>query len=132
MRTVSISARPAAPARYPLELIRIGTYAISSNGKVFTDCFYKTMTRNIGVELQVRNNTYTPQSVRISACLYDANGNTLSKWSEMKLVAPKDISAFDLYVTSAFFAGLKLGDYKFQVWMDDVKVSKKFFRIKYK
>lgn len=71
------------PKRPPLELLSIKLYSTGIK-KVFTDHFYKSMNRNFGVEITIRNNTSKMQEMKIGGCIggciYDSNKNKAANW----------------------------------------------------
>lgn len=75
---------PSQPKRPPLELCKISLYSTGARGKVFTNHFYKALNHNFGVEMVIRNNTSTSQTVKIGGCVYDFQGNTVVKWGTTK------------------------------------------------
>lgn len=120
------------PKRPPLELCSIKLYSTGLK-KVFTNHFYKSMNHNFGIEILVRNNTNTEQSIRVSGCIYDNSGKTIEKWSNANIKIPKQRSiTWDFYVKEDRFSKMKEGKYKVQFWINNKKVQKEYFTITYK
>lgn len=120
------------PKRPPLELCSIKLYSTGLK-KVFTNHFYKSMNHNFGIEILVRNNTNTEQSIRVGGCIYDNSGKTIVKWSNANIKIPKQTSkTWDFYVKEDGFSKMKEGKYKVQFWINDKKVQKEYFTITYK
>lgn len=116
----------------PLELCKISLYSTGARGKVFTNHFYKALNHNFGVEMVVRNNTSTTQTIKIGGCMYDVQGNTVVKWVTTKQIAAYSSSTQDFYVREETFSKLKEGKYKIQFWINNKKVQKDFFTITFK
>ena len=130
---MQIPLRPVnKPIRPALELCKIDMYSTGVRGKVFTNHFYKSMNHNFGVEILLRNNTYSIQKVRIGGCVYDAQGNTFIRWNGIKDIQALSTSTYDFYVKEDTFSKMKEGKYKIQFWINDKKVQKDFFTITYK
>ncbi len=121
-----------ASNRPPLELCEIKLYSTGSRGKVFTNHFYKALNHNFGIEIVVKNNTATVQTISVGGCVYDSSGATITKWGRTS-----DIGAFssfrcDFYVREDTFVHMKEGKYKVQFWINNKKVQKEFFTVTYK
>ena len=123
---------PPQPKRPPLELCKISLYSTGARGKVFTNHFYKALNHNFGVEMVIRNNTSTSQTVKIGGCVYDFQGNTVVKWGTTKQLGAHSSSTQDFYVREETFSELKEGKYKIQFWINNKKVQKDFFTITFK
>ena len=123
---------PSQPKRPPLELCKISLYSTGARGKVFTNHVYKALNHNFGVEMVIRNNTSTSQTVKIGGCVYDFQGNTVVKWGTTKQLGARSASTQDFYVREETFSELKEGKYKIQFWINNKKVQKDFFTITFK
>lgn len=123
---------PLQPKRPPLELCKISLYSTGARGKVFTNHFYKALNHNFGVEMVIRNNTSVVQSVKIGGCIYDVQGNTITKWGTTKQINAHSSFTQDFYVREKSFSQLKEGKYKIQFWINNKKVQKDFFTVTYK
>ena len=120
------------PQRPPLELCKIQLYSTGIKGKVFTNHFYMSMNHNFGIEIQMRNNTSRVQAVKVGGCVYDSNGNMITKWGGTKNIAANSSCAYDFYVRNETFSKMKEGKYKVQFWLNDKKVQKEYFTVTYK
>ena len=90
------------------------------------------MNHNFGVEMVIRNNTSTSQTVKIGGCVYDFQGNTVVKWGTTKQLGARSASTQDFYVREETFSELKEGKYKIQFWINNKKVQKDCFTITFK
>lgn len=120
------------PKRPSLELCKISLYSTGARGKVFTNHFYKAMNHNFGVEMVIRNNTSTIQTIKIAGCIYDAQGNTILNWRAIKQISALSLITQDFYVRQETFSQLKEGKYKIQFWINGKKIQKDFFTITFK
>lgn len=114
-----------------IELTKISLYSTGKKGKVYTTKFYKSMNHNFGVEIILKNNTFSTQYVKVGWCIYK-DGIEVIKGSFNKKINPNAILTTDFYVKAKTFKNLKVGEYKSQFWVNDVKVQKVFFTILYK
>lgn len=119
------------PKRPPLELLSIKLYSTGIK-KVFTDHFYKSMNRNFGVEITIRNNTSKMQEMKIGGCIYDSNKNKAANWIGNKKINPHSTVPYDFYVTEDRFSKLSAGKYVVIFWINDKKVKESDFTITYK
>lgn len=119
------------PKRPPLELLSIKLYSTGIK-KVFTDHFYKSMNRNFGVEITIRNNTSKMQEMKIGGCIYDSNKNKAANWIGNKKINPHSTIPYDFYVTENTFSKLNAGKYVVIFWINDKKVKESNFTITYK
>lgn len=117
--------------RPPLELLSIKLYSTGIK-KVFTDHFYKSMNRNFGVEITIRNNTSKMQEMKIGGCIYDSNKNKAANWIGNKKINPHSTIPYDFYVTENTFSKLNAGKYVVIFWINDKKVKESNFTITYK
>lgn len=89
------------------------------------------MNHNFGVEIVLKNNTSSTQYVKVGWCVYK-DGNEIVKGTYNKKIKPNSTITTDFYVKARVFNKLKIGEYKSQFWVNDVKVQKVFFNILYK
>jgi len=122
---------PPNPKQSPLELVHMKLYSTGLQ-KVYTTRFYKSMNHNFGVELLIKNNTSYPQQIKVGGCVYDEIGNTIVHWNKLVTVSPHNSLSHDFYVYDNTFSQLKAGKYSVQFWLNDAKVTKKYFTITYK
>lgn len=111
--------------------ISVNLYAIGSNGKIFTNHFYRSKNHNFGVEVQIQNSTSYVYSFNIAGCVYDSNGVEIFRWKRTtKEVIPSSLPAkSDFWVDRNKFLAMRNGKYKVQLWINDIKVVKVFFTI---
>lgn len=122
---------PQQPKRPPLELLDIKLYSTGIK-KVFTDHFYKSMNRNFGIEITIRNNTSKLQEMKIGGCIYDGNKNKAVNWIGNKKINPHSTTSYDFYVSEDRFSKLSAGKYTVIFWINDKKVKESTFIITYK
>ena len=116
----------------PLEVIKIRLYSTGAKGKVYTNHIYKSLNHNFGVEIVIRNNTSKFQFVKVKGFLYDSTGNPVIDWHKNRSIPPHSTHKSDYYVKVENFSNLKLGKYKVQFWLNNVKVKKDYLIITYK
>lgn len=114
-----------------IELTKISLYSTGKKGKVYTTKFYKSMNHNFGVEINLKNNTFSTQYVKVGWCIYK-DGAEVVKGNFKKKINPNATLTTDFYVKAKTFKNLRVGEYKSQFWVNDVKVQKVFFTILYK
>lgn len=122
---------PTNPQRSPLEMKSIRLYSTGLK-KVFTNHFYKSMNKNFGVEIIIRNNTNITQEMKIGGCVYDSNGKGVAKWISNKRINPNSSVPYNYYVTEQTFNEMKPGKYTTIFWINDKKVKESTFTITYK
>lgn len=83
------------------------------------------MNHNFGVEIILKNNTFSTQYVKVGWCVYK-DGNEIVKGTYNKKIKPNCTVTADFYVKARVFNKLKTGEYKSQFWVNDVKVQKVF------
>lgn len=111
----------------------IKLYCTSVNGRTYTTTFLKSMNRDFGVEVVIKNNTSQVQTVKLGPVIYDKSGNDMSLVRTCYIkVNPNSISQKDIKVDSKLFFKMKNGKYKFQFWLNDKKIKKIFFTVKEK
>lgn len=64
-------------------------------------------------------------------CIYK-DGKEIVKGTFKKKINPNSILTTDFYVKAKVFNNLKVGEYKSQFWVNDMKVQKVFFSILHK
>lgn len=111
-----------------VELTKISLYSTGKKGKVYTTNFYKSMNHNFGIEITLKNNTYVLQNVKVGWCIYK-DGNVIVKGTFNKKVNPNSTLTNDFYVQEKTFNNLKVGKYKSQFWVNDIRVQKVYFTI---
>lgn len=111
--------------------ISVNLYATSSNGKIFTNHFYRSRNHNFGVEVRIQNNTSYVYSFNIAGCVYDSNGVEIFRWNRIKKkVLPSNLPAeSNFWVDRDKFLAMRDGKYKVQLWINDIKVVKVFFTV---
>lgn len=119
---------PQQPKHPPLELLSIKLYSTGIK-KVFTNHFYKSMNRNFGVEIIIKNNTSKLQEMKIGGCVYDNNKNKVVNWIGNKKITPHTTTPYDFYVTEDRFSKLNIGKYTIIFWINDKKVKECSFII---
>ena len=122
---------PQQPKRPPLELLSIKLYSTGIKN-VFTDHFYKSMNKNFGVEITIRNNTSKLQEMKIGGCIYDSNKNKAANWIANKKINSHSTTKYDFIVTEDRFSKLSTGKYTIIFWINDKKVKESKFTITYK
>lgn len=115
-----------------LKLTSIRLYSTGAKGKVYTNIFHKELNHNFGIELIIKNGTNQLQRVKIGWCIYDNNGKTLLQGTFHEKIAAHTSFQKDFYVDENIFRKLHIGKYKSQFWLNDKKVQKEYFKIKYK
>ncbi|WP_300791828.1 hypothetical protein [uncultured Acetatifactor sp.] len=111
--------------------ISINLYAISSNGKIYTNHFHRAKNHDFGVEIRIQNSTSCVYSFNIAGCVYDSNGVEIYRWRRTtKRVLPSNSPVEnDLWVDRDKFLAMRDGKYKIQLWINDIKVEKVFFTV---
>lgn len=120
--------KPVSPPRKNIELTSIRLYSTGKKGKVYTTKFYKTMNHNFGIEITLKNNTYSLQNVKVGWCIYK-NGKEILKGTFDKKINANSSLTNDFYVKEQAFNKLKVGKYKSQFWVNDQRVQKVYFII---
>ncbi len=114
-----------------LELTSIRLYSTGVKGKVYTSVFHKAINHNFGIELIIKNNTNQSQKVKIGWCIYNDKGKTLMNGTFYEKIVANTSFKKDFYVSESDFKKLSVGKYKSQFWLNDKKVRKEFFTVKY-
>ncbi len=111
--------------------ISVDLYATSSNGKIFTNHFYRSKNHNFGVEVRIQNSTSYVYSFNIAGCVYDSIGVEIFRWKRTTKEVPPSNSLAESYfwVDRNKFLAMKDGKYKVQFWINDVRVIKVFFTV---
>lgn len=111
--------------------ISVNLYATSSNGKIFTNHFYRSKNHNFGIEVRIQNSSHYVYNFHIAGCVYDSNGVEICRWKRTtKEVTPSNSPAKnDFWVDRNKFLAMIDGKYKVQLWINDIKVVKMFFTI---
>lgn len=111
--------------------ISLNLYATSSNGKIFTDHFYRSKNHNFGVEVRIQNSTSCVYSFNIAGCIYDSNGKEIYRWKRTTITVPPNNSPVeeDFWVDRNKFLAMRDGKYKMQLWINGIKVVKVFFTV---
>lgn len=86
------------------------------------------MNHNFGIEITLKNNTYVLQNVKVGWCIYK-DGNVIVKGTFNKKVNPNSTLTNDFYIQEKTFNNLKIGKYKSQFWVNDIRVQKVYFTI---
>lgn len=121
-------SKPISKPRKNIELTNIRLYSTGKKGKVYTTNFYKAMNYNFGIEITLKNNTYSLQNVKVGWCIYKG-GKEILKGTFNKKVNANTSLTNDFYVKEEVFNNLKVGKYKSQFWVNDQKVQKVYFTI---
>lgn len=111
--------------------ITINLYATSSEGKIYTNHFYRAKDHDFGVEIRIKNNTACVYSFNIAGCVYDSSGAEIYRWIRTtKKVLPSNLPVkSNFWVDRDKFLAMRDGEYKMQLWINDVKVVKMFFMV---
>lgn len=109
--------------------IGINLYATSSKGKIYTQHFYRSKNHDFGVEVRIHNSTSCVYSFNIAGCIYDSNGVEIYRWTRTtKKVSPSDSPVEnDFWVDRDKFLAMRDGEYKMQLWINDIKVVRTLF-----
>ena len=122
----------SSPPKSPLELISIRMYCNAAMGKFYNKRFYKSVNSNFGVEMVIRNNTNTMQTVRMAGRVYNSEGTEILKWSGGKYhynINPFSSQEFNFWIYESAFANMNPGKYKIQFWINNTKVQREYFEI---
>lgn len=128
--TLGQYAKGEQDRKVPLS-ISVDLYATSSNGKIFTNHFYRSKNHNFGVEVRIQNSTSYVYSFNIAGCVYDSNGVEIFRWKRTtKEVPPSNLPAESYFwVDRNKFLTMGDGKYKVQLWINDIRVIKVFFTV---
>jgi len=111
--------------------ISVNLYAFDSNGKIFTDHFFRSRNHNFGIEVRILNSTSRVYSFNIAGCLYDSNGVEIFRWKRItKEVIPSNSPTKSYFnVDRNKFLAMRNGEYKVQFWINGIRVVKMFFTV---
>ncbi len=114
----------------PLDIC-VNLYATSSNGKIFTDRFYRSRNHNFGVEVRIHNSTSCVYCFNIAGCVYDSNGVEIYRWKKTtREVYPSNApTEYYFWVDRNKFLAMRDGKYKMQLWINDIRAIKVFFTV---
>jgi len=97
--------------------------------KVYTNRFYKSLNHNFGVEMLIKNNTSRTQQIKIGGCVYDEANNTVVTWNKTVEISAYNSLTQDFFVNEVTFSRMREGRYSMQFWLNDAKVTKKYFTV---
>lgn len=115
-----------------VKLQSIQLYSTGSNGKVYTERFYKSINHNFGIEVVLKNTSSRIQTIHLGHCIYDESGNVVFHGNFTPKINPHSTVTHNIFVDAKAFAKMKSGIYKSQFWINDTKVQKAFFTVAYK
>lgn len=117
--------------RPPLELCGIKLYSKGLK-KVYTNHFYKSMNKNFGIDITIRNNSSKLQKLKIGGCVNNSNNQMVIRWISTKSINPHDSETYVYYVQEKDFNKMDSGTYTIIFWINDKRVKKTTFTITYK
>lgn len=129
-KTLGQNIKEKQDRKVPL-IISVDLYATCSNGKIFTNHFYRSKNHNFGVKVRIQNSTSYVYSFNIAGCVYDSIGVEIFRWKRTtKEVSPSNSPKESYFwVDRNKFLAMKDGKYKVQLWINDVRVIKAFFTV---
>lgn len=127
----SSPATPPRPATIAdVKLIRARLYTVGAKGRVYTDKFYRSLNNSFGIEYVLKNLSGRRQRVHMGLRIYDEGGNAKFRHDEDISLDPYETKGpNDLFVSRSDFAKIMDGSYKAQLWLDDKRVYKEWFKV---